>query len=484
MIESKRRTFLSNLFWRALERFGAQGVTFIVSIVLARVLSPDIYGTIALITVITSILQVLVDGGFSLALIQKKDSDDLDFSTVFFFNLVVCFVLYTLLFLFAPFLANFYNNSSLTSVIRVLGIVIIISGVKSIQVAYVSKYLQFKKFFFATLGGTVCAGILGIWMAYNGYGVWAIVIQNLINQAIDAIILWIIVKWRPKIRFSFTRLKGLFGFGWRILVSNLIDKTYKEIRSLIIGKKYSAEDLAYYNKGNQFPDLLASNIVASVDNVLLPVMSREQDDASRIKSMTRRAIKTSSFVLMPCMMGLAACSVPLISILLTEKWLPSVPYLIVFCITFSFYPIHTANLNAIKAMGRSDIFLKLEIIKKIMGFSIIFVTMWFGVWWIAIGVLISSIGSQIINSWPNRKLLNYSYFEQLKDIIPSFVLSFIMGFFVYFIIYFGLPNWLTLILQIVSGCLFYIGMAKLFKFDSLSYCMNTLKTLLRRSQNE
>lgn len=473
---------VSNFIWRLLERFGAQGVTLIVSIVLARLLDPEVYGTVALITVITAILQVFVDGGFSTALIQKKDSDDLDFSTVFYFNVFICIVLYVGLFFCAPFISGFYEMSDLTPVIRVLGLIIIISGLKSVQTSYVSRHLQFKKFFFATLGGTIIAAVVGIYMAYKGYGVWALVAQNIVNQTVDTIILWIVVKWRPKLAFSFQRLKILFGFGWKILLSGLIDRVYVELRSLIIGKKYSSEDLAYYNKANQFPNLIATNINASIDSVLLPVMSNEQDNRERVKSMTRRAIKTSSFVLWPLMIGLAACSTSLISFLLTDKWLPAVPYMVIFCITYGFYPIHTANLNAIKAMGRSDLFLILEIIKKIVGISIILITMWYGVLWIALGGIISNTASQIINSWPNKKLLGYSYIEQLKDLLPSLLLACLMGGIVYCVNFLGLVNWLTLLIQIPLGMIIYVGGAWLLKMEPFIYCLNILKSFLLKKK--
>lgn len=477
-----KKKVTNNLIWRLLERFSAQGVTLIVSIILARILDPEIYGTIALVTVITTILQVFVDSGFSTALIQKKDTDEIDFSTVFWFNIVMCSLLYVLLFFFAPIISKFYKMD-ITLIVRVLGILLLISGVKSIQISYVSKTLQFKAFFFSTLGGTIVAAVVGIFMAFNGYGVWALVLQNLVNQAIDTIILWIVVKWRPKFTFSFSRLKELFGFGWKILISSLLDKTYTELRSLIIGKKYSREDLAYYKKADQFPNLIAVNINSSIDSVLLPVMSSEQDNRENIKKMTRRAIKMSSFILWPLMFGLAACSTSIISIVLTDKWLSAVPYMMIFCITYGFYPIHTANLNAIKAMGRSDLFLVLEIIKKVIGISIILITMWFGVYWIAIGGIISCFASQIINSWPNRKLLNYSYKEQMKDMLPSFILSLIMGALVYCVNFFSLSNWMTLLIQISFGASIYIFFSWLFRFESFRYCLDSMKHFIKNRRN-
>ena len=286
MINNK--SVFSNLIWRFLERCGAQGVTFIVSIVLARFLDPAVYGTVALVTVFTTITQVFVDSGMGSALIQKKDADDTDFSSVFWFNLTMCTVLYMVMFFVAPLISSFYHMPELTSIVRVLSLVIIISGVKNIQQAYVSKNMLFKRFFFSTLGGTICAAVVGIAMACLGYGVWALVAQMLCNTAIDTTILWITVKWRPKKLFSFKRLKALFSYGWKLLVSSLVDTGYREIRSLIIGKLYTTEDLAFYNKGQQLPKFIVTNIATAIDSVLFPTMSSAQDDRKRVKAMTKQ----------------------------------------------------------------------------------------------------------------------------------------------------------------------------------------------------
>ncbi len=472
----------SNMLWRFAERCGAYLVQFVVSIVLARILGPEAYGTIALMTVFITILQVFVDSGLGNALIQKKNADDIDFSTVFYTNIVFCLILYIILFFCAPLIANFYDNEELVILTRVLGLTIIISGVKNIQQAYVSKHLLFKKFFFATLTGTIGAAVVGILMALNGYGVWALITQQLLNLFVDSLVLWITVKWRPIKAFSFQRLKGLFSYGWKLLVSTVLDTVYNNIRQLIIGKKYSSSDLAFYNKGKQLPHLIISNVNSSIDSVLLPTMSKEQDDKEKVKNMTRRAIKTSVYIMAPLMMGLAFTSNNLIEVLLTDKWLPCVPYLCIFCITYMFYPIHTANLNAIKAMGRSDLFLKLEILKKIVGIILLLCTMNISVMAMAYSLLISSVLSQIINSWPNRKLLNYNYLQQLKDILPSIILAVIMGSLVYLINFIGLPSFITLIIQIIMGGIIYIGLSKLFKIDSFNYILEILKGFRKKGK--
>lgn len=466
---------ISNFIWRFAERCGAQAVQFVVSVVLARLLAPEVYGTIALVTVITTILNVFVDSGMGNALIQKKNADTLDFSTVFYFNIAICVLLYSGLFICAPWIAGFYKNLSLVPVIRVLGLTIVISGVKNIQQAYVSKTMQFKRFFFSTLGGTIGAAVIGVWMAYRGYGVWALVAQQIFNTTMDTLILWITVKWRPTREFSFKRLKGLFSYGWKLLASTLLDTVYNNIRQLIIGKMYSSSDLAFYNRGKQFPDLIINNINTSIDSVLLPTMSQEQDDKVRVKAMTRRAIKTSTYIMAPLMMGLAFCGTPIVRLVLTEKWLACVPFMQIFCITSMFYPIHTANLNAIKALGRSDLFLKLEILKKIVGIILLLSTMWFGVMAMAYSLLVSSVLSQIINSWPNRKLLDYGYLEQLKDILPGIVLAVVMGVCVYPVQWIGLSDSITLCIQVVLGAIVYIIGSILLKLESFNYVWNMVR---------
>lgn len=476
----ENRVVFSNLIWRFAERCGAQIVTLIVSIVLARILLPEDYGTISLITVFTTILQVFVDSGLGTALIQKKDADDLDFSSVFYFNFVVCLILYSGMFVAAPYIAFFYNNVSLTPVIRVISLTIIVSGVKGIQQAYVSRNMLFKRFFFSTIGGTLFSAAFGIGLAYAGCGVWALVGQQLSNTCIDTFILWMTVKWRPKKMFSWSRLKELLSFGWKMLASTLLDTVYNNIRSLIIGKMYSSSDLAYYNQGRQFPNVIVNNINTSIDSVLLPTMASAQDDRIRVKSMTRRAIKTSTYVMAPLMMGLAFCAEPIVRLVLTEKWLPCVPFLRIFCITYMFYPIHTANLNAIKAMGRSDLFLKLEIAKKLVGMVLLLSTMWFGVMAMAYSLLISSVLGQIINSWPNRKLLNYGYLEQLKDILPGIALAVFMGCCVNLVGLFNLPNFITLLIQIPLGASIYIATSALLHLESFEYLMDMIRPMVRR----
>ena len=475
-----RKAVFSNLIWRFMERCGAQLVSVVVSFVLARMLDPAVYGLVAKVTIITSIMLVFVDSGMANSLIQKKDPDDLDFSSVFFFNVAFCLVLYVGLFFAAPLIAEYNGQPELTAIVRVLGLTVVVAGVKNVQQAYVSKTMQFKRFFFATLGGTAVSAAVGIAMAYKGFGVWALVAQQLSNVTINTCVLWLTVGWRPKAMFSLERLRALLGYGWKLLASGLLDTVYNKLREIFIAVFYTDTDLAFYNRGNALPNLIVENINSSIDSVLLPVLSAEQDHAEQVREMTRRAIKVSSYIIMPLMMGLAVCAEPFVRFFLTEKWLPCVPYLRIFCFTYSFYPLHTANLNAIKAMGRSDLFLILEIVKKAVGITALLLTMRLGVYPMALSLLATSVLSQIINAWPNSRLLNYSYLRQLADLLPTIMLAAAMGACVYPVPLLGLSDIVTLVIQVPLGVLVYVLGSKLLRIDSFEYLMSIVKKLVRR----
>lgn len=477
----KRKT-VSGLMWSFFERFGAQGVTFIVSIVLARLLDPAVYGTIAIVTVVLEILDVFVDSGLGNALIQKTDADDTDFSSVFFFNLVASTVMYGVLFFTAPLVAKFFDTAELTALIRVMGLSLVFSGVKNVQKAYVARQMCFKRFFYATTGGTIGAAVLGILMAYKGFGVWALVAQSLFNNCLDTLILWVTVKWRPALKFSLRRFMELFAFGWKILTASIVNSVYNNLRQLIIGKLYTTSSLAFYNRGYMVPNVFVSNVNSAIDNVLFPVMSSAQNNVETVKAMTRRSVRVSSYVMWPVMLGIAACASPLVSLLLTDKWLPCVPFVIVFSISYAFNTPQSANLNAIKAMGHSDIYLRVEITKKIIGLAVLIATMWFGPLVMALGNLGFTVICIFVNAFPNRKLLNYSYRQQMADFLPSMLLAGAMFAIVYSLKFLGLTNWLTLLIQVPTGVLIYLIGSKLFKFDSFDYILNTLKSLSKNAK--
>ena len=478
----KKQSVLSNFIWRLLERGGTYVLNFAVSLVLARLLEPALYGSVALVTAITTILQVFVDSGMANSLIQKKDTDDLDYSSVFYFNLSFCLVLYLGLFAAAPLIGRAYRDLSLIPVIRVLGLTIVVSGVKNVQQAYVAKTMQFRRFFFATLGGTVFSAAVGITLACLGYGVWALVFQQLLNVTVNTAILWLTVGWKPKRMFSWQRLGALISYGWKLLVSQLLDTAYLKLYQFIIGLRWSTADLAFYNRAEQFPTLIMENTNASLDSVLLPVLSSEQDDPDRVREMTRRAIRVSTYTLMPLMAGLAACSEPLVRFLLTDKWLPSVPYMQLFCLYFAFWPMHTANLNAIKATGHSGIFLYQEILKKVLETLILLVTMRYGVMAITLGLNLSGFLAVFINAWPNRRLLGYTIPQQFRDALPAMLLSAAMGLAILPVTRTALPDLVKLLIMVPAGAALYVGGSVLFKVDSFQYILGAAKKLLRRGK--
>ena len=479
-----RTKVVSNFLWRFFERFGAQMITIVVNIILARKLGPGPAGRIAIVMAVINILKVFADSGMGNALIQKKDPDRLDFSSVFFFNLGFSLLLYLGLFLAAPWIAGHYDDTGLTPIIRVLGLILVVSGLYNVQQAYVAKTMQFKRFFFATLGGTLFSAALSIGMVYAGYGIWSLVALQLSNFAVNTCILWFTVDWRPERAFSLTRLRSLLSYGWKLLAASFLDTGYNQLYSLIIGKRFPKAELGQFDKGRNWPDQITTSINASLDSVLLPVLSEEQDDRNSVREMTRRAIKTSSYIMMPVMAGLAACAEPLVHLLLKDQWLPCVPYMQIFCVIYAFYPLHTANLNAIKAMGRSDVFLKLELLKTGTGIVILFFTVPYGVMAMALGMLFNDILCQVINAWPNRRLLDYPYLQQLKDMLPSILLSLVMAACVWAVTKAGLGDLPTLLIQIPLGVLLYVAGSRILKIDSFGYILDTMKKMRnRRKEN-
>lgn len=478
--ENLGRQVASGLFWKFGERIIAQGVSFIISLVLARILLPEQYGTVSLVLVFINIANVFVSNGLGESLIQKHDADDKDFSTMFFCSLAMGIGLYLILFIVAPFIEKFYETPELTKVIRVLSLQVPLSSIKTIQHAYVQKHMLFKKFFFSTLGGTILSGIIGIIMAYKGFGVWALVEQYLVNSLMDMTILFITVKWRPHFQFSVQSAKQLLSYGWKLLAAQFINVVYNELRSLIIGKVYSKEDLAYYNRGSHFPSLIITNINTSISTVLFPAMSKVNGNPEEVKRLTRKSMKMTSYVIFPMMIGMFTVAEPMIRVLLTDKWLSCVPFLQMSCIYWMFQPCQTANVQAIKAVGRSDICLKLEIIKKSIGFSLLFLTMRISVYAVVASNVVFAGISSLINIIQNEKLIGYGFKEQILDLVPAFILSVIMGLGVYSVSFLNLqPIWI-LIIQVIVGIAIYIFESLIFKIEAFS----DIKKVLLRKKNK
>ena len=447
---------LNGLFWKLMENGGAQGVQFLVSIILARLLSPEEYGVVGVILIFVTIANVLVQNGFSTALIQKRKVDDTDFSSVFFFNMAVSAVIYLVLFLAAPGIAYFYRNQEMTALVRVLAVVLFPGGVISIQNAYVSRNMEFKGLFISSFVASMISGAISIFLACRGLGVWALVWQQIAYYFFYMLILFMSISWKPRLLFSILRIKTMFAFGWKLLCASLLDTVYNNIYGLVIGRIYNESMLGNYNRGEQFPKLIVSNLGAAIQSVMLPVLSASQDEPERVKSMLRRAITVSSYLVLPMMAGLIAVARPMVLLLLGEKWLPCVPFLQIMCIAYSFWPIHIANLQALNAMGRSDIFLKLEIVKKMVGLAVLAVGIRYNPLVLVALKAAADFLCTFINAWPNKRLLNYSIIEQWKDIIPSVAVSILMAAAVMAAGKFVPGGWLGLGMQILFGAVVYM----------------------------
>lgn len=478
-----QRKVFSGLLWKFGERIGAQAVSFLVSIILARLLLPSDYGVIALITIFIDIANVFVSSGFGAALVQKKDADEVDFSSVFYFSIVMSWVLYAIVFFGAPAVAGFYGKEILMPVLRVMALKLPLAGVNSVQHAYVQKKMLFKRFFFSTLIGTVGSAVVGIVMAYTGFGAWALVAQYLFNSTMDTVVLWFTVRWRPVWRFSLGRMKYLFGFGWKMLASELIHTSYKQIRSLIIGKVYTEKDLAFYNQGGKLPNLIVTNINSSVSSVLFPAMTLKQDDTGKLKEMVRLSIRVSSYIMWPLMIGLLVMSEPIVRLMFTEKWLPCVPYMQIACIQFALEPVQTANVQAVKAMGKGRTYLLMEIVKKVFGIVMIVAVMYQGVMAIAVTAMFVTFFAALVNSTPNRKYLGYTYREQLVDLIPSILLAAAMGICVYGVGRLPVPDLLSIVLQVISGAASYIVLSLFFRVNQFRYLLDMIKNFIKMMRN-
>ena len=461
----KKNSIFSNIIWKLLERFGVQGVQFVLQIILARILEPEHYGVLSIMVIFTTLANVFIQYGFNTSLIQNKDVTEDDYSSVFWVSLGISAVLYIILFAAAPFIAAFYEMPDIVKPFRIISLMIIPGALNSVQLAKVSREMNFKKVFFSNIAGIIISGAAGIAIACMGGGLWALVAQSLLNVTVACIVMLFTVKWRPKLVCSFKRIKVLFSYGWKLLASALIDTLYQDLSSLVIGKKYDSGMLGYYNRGKQFPQFLINSVNGAVQSVLLPAMSSKQDSKDRVKTIMRTSMTMSAYIIFPMMAGLAGVAEPMISLLLTDKWLPCVPYIRIFCFSFAFWPVHTSNLQAINAMGRSDIYLKLEIIKKLYGLAVLLIAVFCFDSPIAIAMtgVVTAFINCFVNAYPNKKLVGYSYFEQMKDILPSFIMAAVMFVCVLTVGIIKANTAVLLIIQIITGVFVYLILSLIFK---------------------
>lgn len=442
-----------------------QGIQFLLQIILARLLSPNHYGALSLMIIFTSLANVFIQSGFNTSLIQNREVTEEDYSSVFWVTLGIAGILYGVIFFSAPSIAQAYAMPDLVAPLRVLALMLFPGAMNSVQLAKASRDMDFKKVFYGNIGGVVISGIAGIVIALGGGGIWALVAQTMLNIFVACIVMRFTVKWRLRLVCNLSRVVVLFKYGWKLLVAGLINTLYQDVNSLVIGIKYDSSTLGYYNRGKQFPQFIINAVNGAVQSVMLPAMSAEQDNTSRIKSLMQNSITMSAYIIFPFMAGLAGIAEPLVRLLLTEKWLACVPFLQIYCFTLAFFPVHTCNLQAINAMGRTDLFLKLELIKKTYGLGALVIAVVYFDSPIAIALtgVITTLISCFVNASPNKKLVGYSYRAQVFDILPSLCLSVAMLACVLAVNLLSLPAWITLVIQIVVGVAVYVLLSVLFR---------------------
>lgn len=476
MNKSRKSQVIQGVFWKFTERIAAQLVSLIVSIILARLLSPSEYGVISLVMVFITIANVFVNSGFGQALIQKKNADNLDFSSVFYISLVFTSFIYIVLFFLAIPIANFYDMPILKPILRTLGISVPIMGINSVQQAYVARKMEFKLFFYATFIGTLISAIIGIVLAYKGFGVWALVVQTLANNIIGTIILQMTIKWKLTREFSLKRIRSLFDYGWKLLLQSLILQLYASLRSLLIGKFYSTEDLSFYVKGNQFPELISSNIDTGINTALFPIMSQVQDSIECIKNMARKTTDFVSYVMSPILIGFMVIAEPFISFLLTDKWLPCVPYLRICCVVLLFRAPQTAILQAIKAVGRSDSILKIDIPIRIFALVVLYISLKYSILIFALSEILVTIFGTTLYIIISKKIINYNVFELCKDFTINVFLASIMGVAVWRIgLIINLQPVSLMIFQIFIGIIIYIMLSIVTKVNGFLEAKSIIK---------
>jgi O-antigen/teichoic acid export membrane protein len=470
----ERKKIFAGFFWKFSERISGQLISFVISVVLARILMPEDYGAVAMVQLFIIFANVFINSGLATSLIQKKDADDLDFSTIFYCSVVLSVFLYGITYFAAPLVSTFFKLDTLTPIIRIYGLILFLNAFNSIQSAYASRHMLFKKFFISSLGSSLLSGVIGIVMAYEGFGVWALVFQAISSTFFNMLILNYTIKWRPKLLFSWERAKKLLNYGWKILCADFIGTVFNELRQIIIGRFFLPADLAYYNRGKHFAQLIAHNVDSTMSAVLFPAMANHSDNPQQIKAMTRRAISTSSYVLYFCMFSLAVVAEPLIKILLTDKWIAAAFYLQMVCIAHLFGSISITNIQALKAIGRSDAVLKLEIIKKPVYLLLVIAAIPFGVKAIVITMPIYSLYALLVNMTPNKKILDYGRMEQIRDLAPATILSITTTAIVLPLSFVVANPYILLILQLTLFTSLYLGFSHIFKLEAYSYCKKLL----------
>lgn len=460
-IGSLKSKTLQGTLWSSVERFSVQGIAFVVMVIMARILTPEDYGLVGMLTIFIAISQSLIDSGFSQALIRKQERSEIDNSTVFYFNIAVGFVLYLFLFFCAPWIAHFYEEPILVPLTRLLSLSVLINSFIVVQRAILTAKIDFKTQAKASFVAAVVAGVIGIWMAYTGFGVWAIVWYQLANLTVNVGLLWILSKWRPSRTFSWTSFHELFGFGSKLAISGILDTIYNNVYLIVIGKVFRVTDLGYYTRASQFAQFPSSNLTGIIQRVTFPVLCTIRDDDERLQNVYRRFLRLSAFIIFPLMVGLAAVAYPLVVLLLKEQWLFAATLLQIICFSMMWYPIHAINLNLLQVKGRSDLFLKLEVWKKCIGIIILCITIPMGLVAMCVGSIVSSLIALVINTYYTGKLIHVGFFRQMQDLLPIMAYSFSMGVLVWGVVQILPSDWSRLLVGIPIGIIYFFAIAYL-----------------------
>lgn len=476
MSDSLKSKTIKGVVWSSIERFSTQGVQFLIMIVMARLLTPKDYGLIGMLAIFLAVAQSLIDSGFSQALIRKQNRTDVDNSTVFYFNIVVSSALYLILFISAPFVADFYNQPELTSVMRIVCFGVILNSLAVVQRALLTIRIDFKTQSKASLSAAVISGCIGIILAYCNFGVWSLVVQQLLNLSVNTLLLWIFSKWRPIAVFSWQSFHELFAFGSKLLASGLLDTLYKNIYPIVIGKLFNASSLGHYTRAHQFSEFPSSNVTGIIQRVTYPILCGIQNETERLETVYRKFLKLSAFIIFPLMIGLSAVALPFINIVLGSQWFFCGQLLQVICFAMMWYPIHAINLNLLQVKGRSDLFLRLEIIKKILGITVLCLTAPFGLVVMCYGQIFNSIVALVINTYYTGKLIKVGFIRQMKDLLPTILLSLTMFGAILLVNGFIESNMYRLITGILVGIIVYASGSYIFKFKELQ----TLFSLIMR----
>jgi len=480
----KNRT-IKGFGWNFLDNVLNRGISFVVGIVLARLISPSEYGLIGIVLIFIAVFNSIVESGLGTALIRKNDCTEDDYNTVFHTNLILSVILFFVFYVCSPLIADFFNEPQLNLLGKVMGCVLIINALSIIQNTILLKKLDFKGKMFISMGSSLTSGVIGITMAYKGYAIWSLVGQQISRQGVYTLLLWIYNHWLPKLVFSWKSFKELFGFGSKLLAAGIIDTTWNQIYQVVIGKFYAPATLGYYTKANEFGSIFSSNLTSVVQSVSFPALSKIQDDLIRLKRGYQKVIKTTMLITFTLMLGMAAVAEPMIRVLIGDKWLPCVPFLQIVCFQMFLYPLHAINLSLLLVRGRSDLFLKIQILKKFIAVIPILLGIFVGIYWMLIGSVITGITAYYINAYYSKPLLNYSISEQVKDILPSFAVSLCMAMSVYSISYLPVKPIIVLCIQIGVGAILQITLCEIFRLSEYlelkSIVLNAIKTQLKLS---